>query len=317
MPPVRTVSPFMVTLAESLIKERDIEESTATSYIKILMNLNNGKPFNNLSFLKYKDAVMAKLSTYSESTQKSTLGTIVAVLTSLKDKATYKSLYNFYYERMSDASKEARSADTTEKTKTQKMNWVEWDDIIKKRAEMEKNLPTSKTKLLTVESYNNLLSYVILSLYTMIPPRRNLDYQNLFVVKKWDDKMDKSKNYYDLATDKLIFNKYKTSKAHGQQEIDISNNEELLKALTIFIHFHPDKKKPEYRLLVSINGAPLTSINSITRILNKVFEKNVGSTMIRHVYLSDKYKLDMDEMKKDADAMGHTLSTQRDYIKTD
>jgi Mn-dependent DtxR family transcriptional regulator len=39
--------------------------------------------------------------------------------------------------------------------------------------------------------------------------------------------------------------------------------------------------------------------------------------MLRHVYLSDKYKLDMDEMKKDADAMGHNLSTQRDYIKTD
>lgn len=307
----------MVSLAESLIKNRGIEESTATSYIKILTQLNGGKAFNNLAFLKNKDAVVAKLGEYSESTQKSILGTIVAVLTNLKDKATYKALYNYYYERMSNASKVAREADTTEKTNTQEANWITWNDVQNKRKELEMHLPTPKTKLITSASWNNMLSYVILCLYTMIPPRRNLDYQNLYVVKKWNDKMDADKNYYDLSTQKLIFNKYKTSKAHGTQEIDINDVNDLRAALTHYINFHPDKKKPEFRLLVNMDGSPLTSINSITRILNKVFDKKVGSTMLRHVYLSDKYKLDMGEMKKDADAMGHTLSTQRDYIKTD
>jgi len=307
----------MVSLADSLMKNRGIEESTATNYIKLLMNLNNGKAFNNLAFLKNKDGIMAKLGEYSESTQKSSLGTIVSVLTSLKEKATYKSLYNFYYERMSEASKQARDADTTEKTEKQKTNWITWDNVLEKRSELADKLPSPKTKLLTAQAWNNMLSYVILSLYTMIPPRRNLDYQNLYVVKKWNDKMDKDKNYYDLATQKLIFNKYKTSKAHGSVEIEIDDNHALRTTLTTYISFHPDKKKPEYRLLVNMDGSPLASINSITRILNKVFAKKIGSTMLRHVYLSDKYKLDMDEMKKDADAMGHNLSTQRDYIKTD
>lgn len=317
MPPQKPISQFMLGLAESLIKNRNLEETTATSYIKILMNLNGGKAFNNLAFLKNKDAIMAKLGEYSESTQKSTLGTIVAVLTALKDKPTYKALYNFYYERMSSASKAAREADTTEKTDTQQMNWIKWDDVLAKRNELQEKLPTSKTKLLSVAMWNNMLSYVILCLYTMIPPRRNLDYQNLYVVKKWNDKMDTDKNYYDLSAQKLIFNKYKTSKAHGKQEIDIGDNKELRDALSLYIQFHPDRKKPEYRLLVNMDGSALASINSITRILNKIFDKNIGSTMLRHVYLSDKYKLDMDEMKKDADAMGHNLSTQRDYIKTD
>lgn len=317
MPPQKAVSQFMLTLAESLIKNRNIEESSATAYIKVLMQLNGGKAFNNLAFLKNKDVIMARLGEYSESTQKSSLGAIVSVLTSLKDKATYKALYNFYYERMSNASKQAREADTSEKSDKQEMNWAKWEDVIKKRDEMEEKLPTSKTKLMSLPMWNNMLSYVILCLYTMIPPRRNLDYQNLYVVKKWNDKMDDSKNYYDLATHKLIFNKYKTSKAHGRQEIDISDNKELRAAMDLFIHFHPERKKPEYRFLVNMDGSALTSINSITRILNKIFGKNIGSTMLRHVYLSDKYKMDMGEMKKDAEAMGHNLSTQREYIKTD
>lgn len=317
MPPQKAVSPFMVSLSDSLIKNRNIEESTATSYIKILMNLNGGKVFNNLAFLKNKDAIMASLGEYAESTQKSTLGTIVAVLTSLKDKATYKALYNFYYERMSNASKTAREADTTEKSDTQQMNWIKWADVLAKRNEMEEKLPKSKTKLLTAAMWNNMLSYVVLCLYTMIPPRRNLDYQNLYVVKKWNDKMDKDKNYYDLYNQKLIFNKYKTSKAHGTQEIEIGDNKPLVAALMHYLQFHPERKKPEFKFLVNMDGTGLASINSITRILNKVFGKNIGSTMLRHVYLSDKYKLDMSEMKKDADAMGHNLSTQRDYIKTD
>lgn len=317
MPPHKPVSQFMISLAESLIKNRDVEETTATSYIKILTQLNGGKPFNNLAFLKHKDVIMTRLAEYSESTQKSTLGTIVAVLTSLKDKATYKALYNYYYERMKEASKNAREADTTEKTDKQDNNWITWSDVNSKRKELEVHLPTPKTKLITTQIWNNMLSYVVLCLYTMIPPRRNLDYQNLYVVKKWNDKMDTDKNYYDLNTQKLIFNKYKTSKAHGTQEIEIDDVNDLRAALTHYINFHPDKKKPEFRLLVNMDGSPLSSINSITRILNKIFDKKIGSTMLRHVYLSDKYKLDLGEMKKDAEAMGHTLSTQRDYIKTD
>ena len=315
MPPHKPVSQFMLSLADSLVKNRNIEESTATSYIKILMSLNGGKPFNNLAFLKNRDAIMARLGEYSESTQKSTLGTVVSVLTSLKDKATYKALYNFYYERMSNASKTAREADTSEKTETQQMNWIKWNEVLEKRKELEDKLPTNKTKLLSVAMWNNMLSYVVLCLYSMLPPRRNLDYQNLYVVKKWNDKMETDKNYYDLSTHKLIFNKYKTSKSHGKQEVEVPK--ELQDVLAHYLQFHPERKKPEYKLLINMDGSGLVSINSITRILNKIFGRNIGSTMLRHIYLSDKYKIDMSEMKKDAEAMGHNLSTQREYIKVD
>jgi len=37
--------------------------------------------------------------------------------------------------------------------------------------------------------------------------------------------------------------------------------------------------------------------------------------MLRHIFLSDKY--DIDEMKKDAEAMGHSLEEQKKYMKHD
>jgi hypothetical protein len=56
-------------------------------------------------------------------------------------------------------------------------------------------------------------------------------------------------------------------------------------------------------------------VNAVTRVLNRAFGKNIGSSMLRHIYLSEKYNID--EMKKDADQMGHSLSLQKEYMKSD
>jgi hypothetical protein len=61
----------------------------------------------------------------------------------------------------------------------------------------------------------------------------------------------------------------------------------------------------------------MVAVNAITRVLNRVFGKKIGSSMLRHIYLSDKYKDQNEEMKKDAEAMGHSLDLQRAYIKKD
>jgi hypothetical protein len=61
----------------------------------------------------------------------------------------------------------------------------------------------------------------------------------------------------------------------------------------------------------------LDKINSITRILNKVIGKGVGSSMLRHSYLSNKYGDKLKEQADDAKAMSHSLGQQKDYIKND
>ena len=310
MPPRKLVSDFMVQLTKTIMDGRGVAETTASEYVNILKNLNGGQSYSNLGFLKKRDVIMAKLSEYAESTQKSSLGAITSVLSLMKDKPTYKSTYNFYYERMMEASKKAREVDTSEKSDKQEANWLKWEDVVKRRNELGE-ASSFKAKMITPTQWNTLLSYVILSLYTLIPPRRNQDYQDLYIVKKIGD--DKSKNYYETSTGRFYFNKYKTSKSHGSQMLEAPK--ELQDILAAWLKFHPSKGKPEMRLLVNADGSALSSVNSITRILNKIFGKHVGSSMLRHIYLSSKYGEVAEEMKEDAEAMGHTVNQQRDYVK--
>jgi hypothetical protein len=65
---------------------------------------------------------------------------------------------------------------------------------------------------------------------------------------------------------------------------------------------------------VGYDGKALTAVNVITRLLNKTFGKKVGSSMLRHIYLTDKYKNVLEEQKKDAEDMGHSTGEQKEYI---
>jgi hypothetical protein len=54
----------------------------------------------------------------------------------------------------------------------------------------------------------------------------------------------------------------------------------------------------------------------MTRVLNKVFNRKLGCSMLRHIYLSDKYGEESKDMKQDAIDMGTSIPTiQNQYIK--
>ena len=158
---------------------------------------------------------------------------------------------------------------------------------------------------------------MVLCLYTRFSPRRNQDYQFMKVVKTpaQAEKLGKEFNYFVLDTKQFIFNKYKTANSHGEQVFDVP--QDLVDAIMLYLKAHPLKPtlKSPFQFLVLNDGTPLPSVNSITRILNKIFGRNVGTTMLRHIYLSNKY--DVSEMNEDAEKMGHTSGMQHEYMKTD
>ena len=158
----------------------------------------------------------------------------------------------------------------------------------------------------------------MLSLYTQIPPRRNADYADMYVVGKWSDKLDKNKNYYDVATNTFIFNKYKTAKKYGEQRVSLADAPELVNAIGMYLKHHPlhkgkITKSTEFRFLAYEDGSPLSAVNAITRILNKTLGRKVGSSMLRHIYLSNKY--DIKDMKETAEEMGHSVNEALKYAK--
>ena len=313
---------FMLQLHKRLLEKtygtppRNLGETTANAYIKTLYTLNDKKPFKTLGFLKKTATIEEKLKNYAESTKKTILASIASVLSLEKDTPGYKKTYKYYYDKMMEKAADAKSADSSEKTNKQAENWVEWNDVLEKYKELKTKTVDSKNP-----DWSRLQDLLLLGLYTEIPPRRNQDYLSMDVVRATKrtklESLPTDKNYLILrgkVPTNLIFNVYKTSKTYGQQNITIP--ESLSKVIATYIKHHPLAKvkgSKQFAFLVSEDGTPLTADNAITRILNKLFGKKVGSSMLRHIYLSSKY--DIGSMTNDAEAMGHSLSQQRDYLK--
>jgi hypothetical protein len=311
---MKTISEFMMTLHKELKEKRDVADATASQYIRTLYTLNSDRPFNNLAWLKNTDSVELRISEYAESTQKAMLSTIVSALSTISEKSSYKKIFAYWYNRMMDKSNEFRNKDTTIKSPTQEKNWLSWDVVLAHEKRLgEEAEKVVKLKVLSNNDWSNLLGYMILSLYTKFSPRRNQDYQFMKVVKSEKQASNLDFNYYVTDKQEFIFNKYKTAKVHGAQKFAVP--EELVSVINLYLKKHPGVSKSPYFFLVQHDDTPLPSVNSITRILNRIFGKNVGTTMLRHIYLSAKY--DVSEMNEDAERMGHTSGMQREYMKVD
>jgi hypothetical protein len=316
------VSEFMLNLSKELIEKKEVAESTANAYVKSLYMLNGKAPFKTLTFVKDTEGIDKKIAEYADNTQKALYTTLTSVLSLFKDKPTYKKVYAYYYEKMMGKAKDMKEngGDTSEKTTKEKDNWIDWKVVQEKHKELGDAVSKFvSSKNITPEQFSILLHWVILSLYTEIQPRRNQDYLDMWVVKKWKDDillLPKDKNYLDLATHQFIFNKFKTQKTYGQQKIAIP--EELMRVVQLYLKHHPlvkgnKTKTTEFKFLVFPDGSPLTAVNAITRILNRVFGKKIGSSMLRHIFLSSKY--DIKEMETDASAMGHSVEEQKKYLR--
>jgi integrase len=114
---------------------------------------------------------------------------------------------------------------------------------------------------------------------------------------------------------RFIFNQYKTAKRYGQQIEDLPS--ELVDALNLYVKFHPLRKQASFPLLVNYMGEELHPVNGITRALNKIFGKNLGSSMLRHIFLTEKYGgSKVDEKEEDARKMAHSVAVQQAiYVK--
>ncbi len=326
LPASMKVNEFMLHLLKQIVEQRKVTESTAASYIKTLYTLNGKEPFKALTFLKKKEEIEKRMNEYAETTQRSMMAAITSVLSLYKDKPTFKSIYTYYYDCMMGAAKDLKAnTDDAQKSDKQKDAWIEWKEVLEKLQDLRTKVAEFESqKTLTVSQYDTLLKYTILALYTYHQPRRNKDYMDMSITTKWTAESPKDKNYLVLngkTPQKFVFNIFKTQKTYGQQSIDIENTAEkpLGAVLMSYIKHHPllkgnKSKTVECRFLVASDGTPLTSVNAITRVLNKVFDgKKIGSSMLRHIFLSSKY--DIADMEKDANAMGHSLEEQRKYMK--
>ena len=285
------------------LKEKKLSDNSIKLYMTILKNLNDKREIRNFKFLSNPKKILEKIKDYKLTTQRNILIAIVSVLKNLGND-----LYKSYYDLMIEYNKKIEDGNKdNEKTETQKTNWMEWDDIVAKFNELKGKLKGSSN--ISENMYDNYLNAVVLGLYVLIPPRRSKDY-TLMKVSKDGKGLDDKYNWLDMKKKQFIFNNYKTNKTYGQQIVDVPTD--LFELIKKYLKY---KKDGEGFLLVKFNGERLKQDNSITRILNKIFDKNISSSMLRHVYLSSKYGKVLEEQKKDSELMAHSLDQAKDYIK--
>lgn len=287
------------------LKDKGLKDKSIKLYFTILKNLNDKREIKNFKFLEKPKKILDKIKDYKITTQRNILIAIVSILKNLGNDL-YKSYYDYMIEFNNKIEDNYKNG---EKSDVQAKNWIKWDEVENKFNELNKNIKLSKN--ISETQYDNILDAVILGLYVLIPPRRNKDYLNMKVSKDGKN-LDDKYNWLDMKKKQFIFNDYKTSGTYGKQIIDI--NDDLINLLKKYLKY---KKDGDGYLLVKFSGERLKSDNSITRRLNKIFGKNISSSMLRHIYLSDKYGKVNEEMKQDAEIMGHNLKMQKEYIKND
>ena len=156
------MNPFLKSIFEK--RDKPISESSQNLYARNLTKMNDGKEVSNLNFLKNMKHVLSIIEDYKPTTQRSFIISACVVL-----KNTNEPLYQQYYELLSKMNNDLKVR--TEKTDTQKANWMSQTEIEDKLKSLKVNKKITYNKINT-----QMLHHLILSLYVLHPPRRNIDY---------------------------------------------------------------------------------------------------------------------------------------------
>jgi hypothetical protein len=301
----------------TLLKEKKKLSSISTEvYLRNLKKLNSDKTLVNFSFLENSEEVMKKLDSFKDTTKRNYLISIVSILSLYPQ---LKALHDIYHGLMMQKKSEISDKDSLGmRSETQEENWMDWNSVIEQQKILGAKVDIFyKKRSCTPEDFLTLTAYLIISLYTLIPPRRNKDYSLMRVVNNYTPDLDVGFNYYDCTKKKFIFNNYKTSKKYGRYDLSVPNAlktviNKYLKHRAAKFALDDNENKP---FLIKPDGTAMEKSNDITKVLNKVFGKAIGSSMLRHIFLTDKYSTTFKNAKLDAEMMAHSSGQQKEYIK--
>lgn len=293
-----------IEIKDSILKNRpNITQSSLKTYMSNIRNISKkiNKSLNSINdiIINHKE-ILDTLKDSNINDRKTKLSSIIVAIDSKHNNT--KDIDDILVTYRSKVKEDKEATDKRESnqelTDSQKKNFIPWKEV----ETIYKNLKSESEGLFKLERINQsqfkkLQEYVLLSLYVLIPPRRSLDYA-AFKIRNIDKEKD---NYMTTIKRKpnLVFNQYKNSSRIGEQKVEIPTG--LKTILTKWI-----SKNPYDYLIVNSLGKPITQ-SKINSILNSIFGKNIGSSLLRHIYLTDKYgKVHLSELEKDTTAMGNS-----------
>ena len=288
--------------------------SSAKTYVSIIRNLS--KQMNiDLStpdkVIEHTDDIVEHFKDLEPKLRKTRLSALIVFLDNPKEitEDALKTMDVLRKQMMKDGAEYSRELRLQEKTPKQEDGWMDWNDIISNYKNLEKEVSYFKTQTsLTKQQFKRVQMFVLLSCLLLIPPRRSTDYV-MFKIRNEDINKD---NFMETKGRKsyFVFNTYKTAKKYGKETIEIPT------ALKNIINRWKLINKNDY-LLVNSNMDKKINATQLNSMLYDYFNKPLSTSLIRHIFLSEKYKNvpALQEMQKTADEMGHSLTQALEYVK--
>jgi hypothetical protein len=285
---------------EEKIKENrpNIKPTSIKTYISCISNLVKKMEGElTIDFFNNPEPILKYLGDKTPSQRKTTLSALF-ILT--KNEEYQKPMLDDIKTVNDEYKEQKKNIKETE-------NWITQEEIQKVFDDYHNNaMNILKKKDWNAIDIIELQKFFILVFLSGIffPPRRSLDYTEL-KVKNFSNE----DNY--ILKGVIYFNIYKTSKTYGQQKIELPSH--IDKMIKKYIK-HIDN---DYFFFNPKTGNKFTSPN-ITIMLNSIFDKKISTNLLRHMFLSEKYKdlPHIKEMELTSCQMGHSVITCLEkYVK--
>jgi len=302
-----------------------VKDTSLKIYVNNVNNLKNmmseGNENTNENWFDDKEKVIKKLNDkdLNFTTVRNYLNAILMYLYVLNDEDETKGMHDdliksYEYERdklnlqYDEMNASSIWSDNQEKNMISKK---ELDDVITQIGQEIKDMKLKQTLITNVKQKTLLQAYLVLNIHRTLPIRNEL--ADCLVMRKREfnkviENHKNTKNFLIIEKNRMYFsfNAYKTAKIYKERVIEIPPH--LKKIIRFYLRFFPG----EEHLLCKWDKTAIGS-NNLSQLLTKQFKKRIGksvsTTLLRKLYLSDKYLPIKDEMAADANILGHSTAT--------
>jgi hypothetical protein len=282
-----------------------IKENTKLTYITNLKRLSSkvcNAPLHDVIYQPEKYAPIIEQNVKSLDSIKSIITSILVVIRNSDIKYLYQHIYNAWYKPFKRVKQQlARNFVEQKPTDKHTASFVPWEHILEARNQ----IPYGSKE------------HLWLSITTMIPPRRQLDWYKVRIYTDPDDKPVHDHNLIHIGYQNPFISlvHYKTAKYFKRWFKQVPKD--LLDVIRSSL-----KQNPREWLFVMRNKEPFTNSMVFTSWSNSVFKKILGNehvsmNTLRHAY-ADYIKrvypeMSLQEKSRIARDMGHSLFSSEGY----
>ncbi len=304
---------------------RKLSDISIEKYIKDYSNFSiacNKKIINTKTWLLKTEKVLKFINSDTKGNKKNRLTCICVILSpDGKDESNpkYKKAYEIYKKELFKVNQEYRNSLETKNIKEDE-NWVSWETLLEFQKELYKPFIDFKEKSITFQQKIEIQKLLILSLYTLLAPRR-LEYALCKIIDFEEYNFYKKKSPALLDNNIYLVKKNKKEKffSFGYLAIKVKTKineiinipDVLNNILNLHLKFHHDKHLL-FQLKKKNQSLPMSKVSlskTLTSINKKKFNKKIGCVMLRKIKITNFYE--KNSFVKLAKEMNHSVQTQQ------